>query len=289
MKKSTGHRIALLWFALALLVALLVALPVAGQIPIEEGDIEESFEEYGDDSDEVYELDDAVVVPVDSLLKGIRWLGHSSFLIEGSKTIYIDPYNLSDAMAKTLPRADIILATHEHQDHFSPADIKKLINAKTTVVSIKGVIGDMPEEVKHTRVVSPGDTIKVAGIKIEVVPAYNIETSFHPRAKGHVGYVVHMDGMAVYHAGDTDLIPEMKAIKCDVALLPAGGKFTMNADEAAQAANLIKPKVAVPMHWGTIIGSKEDAGRFTDLCTVPARVLGDMSRPAPKQVAPAEG
>lgn len=261
----------LLIFALAISVALVQV--AAAQVPMEEGDVETSYDAYGDDSDEIYELDDAVSTPADSLLEGLRWITHASFLIEGKKVIYIDPFSISDALAKTLPKADIILITHDHSDHFSPEDIKKIIKASTSVVSIKAVVDQLPEEVKISHIVAPGDTLTVQGIPIEAVPAYNIEKKYHPRDKGYVGYLVHLDGRTIYHAGDTDLIPEMKSLKVDVALLPAGGKYTMDAAEAAEAANLIKPKIAIPMHWGSIVGTREDAARFVKLCKVPARVL----------------
>jgi L-ascorbate metabolism protein UlaG (beta-lactamase superfamily) len=187
--------------------------------------------------------------------------------------IYIDPFGIPDKLAKTLPKADIILITHDHIDHFSPEDIKKIIKASTSVVSIKAVVDSLPEEAKISHIVAPGDTLTVQGIAIETVPAYNIEKKFHPRDKGYVGFLVHLDGRTIYHAGDTDLIPEMKSLKVDIALLPAGGRFTMDEAEAAEAANLIRPKIAIPMRWGSIIGTREDAARFVKLCKVPARVL----------------
>jgi L-ascorbate metabolism protein UlaG (beta-lactamase superfamily) len=257
--------------ALALSVALLQ--PAAAQILLEEGDIETSYDEFGDDSDEVYELDDAISTPGDSLLVGVRWIVHASFLIEDEKVIYIDPFSIPDKLAETLPKADIILITHDHTDHFSPEDIKKIIKASTSVVSIEVVVDELPEEVKISHVVAPGDTLTVQGVPIEAVPAYNIDKKFHPRDKGYVGFLVHLDGRTIYHAGDTDLIPEMKSLKVDVALLPAGGRFTMDEKEAAEAANLIKPGIAVPMHWGSIVGTRESAAKFVSLCKVPARML----------------
>ncbi len=270
MRRSTLLSVLLL-SAFALSVSLLQ--PAAAQIPIEEGDIETSYDEFGDDSDEVYEMDDAVSIPADSLLVGVRWIVHASFLIEDEKMIYIDPFGIPDELAKTLPKADIILITHDHTDHFSPEDMKKIIKASTSVVSIKAVVDELPEEAKISHVVAPGDTLTVQGIAIETVPAYNIEKEFHPRDKGYVGFLVHLDGRTIYHAGDTDLIPEMKSLKVDIALLPAGGKFTMDETEAAEAADLIKPKIAIPMHWGSIVGTRENAARFVELCEVPARML----------------
>ena len=191
------------------------------------------------------------------LLKNIHWLGHDTFKITaGGKVIYIDPFRL-----KSAEKADLILITHSHHDHFSPEDIKQISGPETVVVSIaevlKGVSG-LKQEVKA------GDKIEAAGFKIEVVPAYNIDKPFHPKEAGMVGYIITAGGVRIYHAGDTDLIPEMKKMKVDVALLPVSGTYVMTSDEAAQAAKVIKPKVAVPMHYGTIIGSDADANNFKD-------------------------
>jgi L-ascorbate metabolism protein UlaG (beta-lactamase superfamily) len=274
MKRSTRLLVLLLC---ALTLTIFPRQIVFAQADLEEGDIDESFEAYGDDSDEVYEMDDAVVNPVDSLVRGIRWLGHASFLIEDSKKVYIDPYDIPDDLAKQLPDADLILITHDHRDHFSPDDMKKILKPSTVVVSIKAVVDELPEKTK-AHIVEPGDTVSVGGLKIEAVPAYNIKKKFHPKSEGHVGFVVHFDKRTIYHAGDTDLIPEMEDIEADVALLPAGGKFTMDATEAAEAANLIKPRVAVPMHWGSIIGSEESAENFVARCKVPARILQNEAK-----------
>ncbi len=211
---------------------------------------------------------------VESLTKGIRWLGHASFLIQDAKNIYVDPYDLPGG----LPPADLILVTHDHGDHFSPDDIAKIIKESTTIVSIDAVRDKIPKKATF-RAVKPGDTLTVQGVRIEVVPAYNIGKQFHPKEKGYVGFIIHSGGRSIYHAGDTDLIPEMKNIKTDVALLPAGGKFTMDGSEAAKAANLIKPKVAIPMHWGKIIGSDADAQTFKAQAQVPVVIL----KPEPKQ------
>jgi len=270
MKRSTLLPLLLLC---AFLLSVSILQPVSAQVLLEEGDLETSYDEFGDDSDEVYELDDALTTPADSLLVGVRWIVHASFLIEDEKVIYIDPFSIPDKLAETLPKADIILITHDHSDHFSPEDIKKIIKASTSVVSIEVVVDDLPEEVKISHIVAPGDTLTVQGIAIEAVPSYNIEKKFHPRDKGYVGFLVHLDGKTIYHAGDTDLIPEMKSLQVDVALLPAGGRFTMDHKEAAEAANLMKPGIAIPMHWGSIIGTRESAAKFVKLCDVPARML----------------
>jgi L-ascorbate metabolism protein UlaG (beta-lactamase superfamily) len=257
--------------------------PVLAQI--EEGDVDESYDSYGPDLDEEIEYDDAAMThpdtakasitfkitdaEADSLLEGITWFGHASFLIEDEKNIYIDPYDLPEGA----PAADIILVSHDHRDHFSRDDIEAIVKPSTVVVSIDAVQSGLPKTVKAFRLVMPGDTIEVEGIPIEAVPAYNIGKKFHPKEKGHVGFVVDVDGRKIYHAGDTDLIPEMKDIDADVILLPIGGTYTMDAKAATMAVKVIEPQVAVPMHWGTIVGEQKDVDAFKAQCTVPVRTL----------------
>ncbi len=191
------------------------------------------------------------------LLKNIHWLGHDTFKIKaGGKVIYIDPFQI-----RSSEKADLILITHPHHDHFSPEDISQISTPDTLVVSIAGVLKDMN---CLTQEVKAGDKLLAAGFKVEVIPAYNIDKKFHPKEAGMVGYILTAGGVRIYHAGDTDLIPEMKKLKVDVALLPVSGTYVMTSEEAAQAANLIKPKVAVPMHYGSIAGSEADAKRFAD-------------------------
>lgn len=265
---------------LALAATAIAVGPTLAQI--EEGDIDQSFEAYGDDSDEIFENDEALGASVDSLLDGISWLGHASFLIENGANIYIDPYDIPGGLADSLPDGDLILVTHDHGDHFSAEDISRLVKPTTTVVSIESVIADLPDGVENSRVVAPGDTLTVKGIRIEAVPAYNIEKKFHPRNRGYVGFIIHLEDKTVYHAGDTDLIPEMESIETDIALLPIGGKFTMDAVEAAEAVEIIHPKVAVPMHWGKIIGTWEDAKDFQARSKIRAVILPDITRPPEK-------
>ena len=200
------------------------------------------------------------------MIENIHWLGHASFRIDAEKTIYIDPWKL----AKGARKADLILITHDHYDHCSPEDVAKIAKDDTVVVTIAAAAPKLKGDV---RIVKPGDSLTVAGIPIEAVPAYNVGKQFHPKEAGHVGFIVTVGGQRIYHAGDTDVIPEMDDIQADIALLPVGGTYTMTAEEAAQAANKIKPKVAVPMHYGTIVGSIEDAHRFRDLCQVEVSIL----------------
>lgn len=187
----------------------------------------------------------------------IEWLGHDGMRISGKEAIiYIDPYQITGG-----PKADIILVTHEHYDHCSPGDIEKVISDETVVIG--------PSSCKtpgNLESIAAGGKKKVKGIAIEALPAYNTNKKFHPKSAGGLGYLVTMDGETVYHAGDTDLIPEMSSIHCDVALLPVSGTYVMDAEEAAEAALKIQPKLAIPMHYGAgVAGTEDDAERFKEL------------------------
>lgn len=199
------------------------------------------------------------------MVESITWLGHASFKIEGEKRVYIDPWKLEDGEP-----ADIILITHSHYDHLEPQDVARIQKEKTVIVATKDSAARLKGDV---RVVKPGDRLMIDGVGIAVVPAYNIGKDFHPKAKGWVGYVVTVGGSRIYHPGDTDLIPEMEQVKCDVALLPVGGTYTMTAEEAVEACKKIKPKVAIPMHWGDIVGSRADAQRFQRLAPCEVKIL----------------
>jgi L-ascorbate metabolism protein UlaG (beta-lactamase superfamily) len=189
------------------------------------------------------------------LLGNLHWLGHASFRLDGPPTIYFDPYEL----AGDLPVADLILVTHEHYDHCSPADIEKVAGPQTVIVAGGAAAGQLRGDVRRAR---PGDTLKIGKVEVKVVPAYNVGKRFHPKRAGHVGFIVSIGDERLYFAGDTDRIPEMREIACDVALLPVGGTYTMDAGEAAQAAADIGPSVAVPMHYGSGIGTAADGERF---------------------------
>lgn len=203
----------------------------------------------------------AVEMPAASYIKGLTWLGHASFrMVRGGVTIYFDPWQLT-----TEPHdADLVLISHPHFDHLEPADVAKVAEPETVIVTV----ADCVEKLKEAKVpgeiqvVKPGDKINVKGVAIEVVAAYNRNKTFHPKEKEWVGFIVEVDGTRVYHAGDTDFIPEMNTFKADVALLPISGTYVMTAEEAAEAAQAIRVKVAIPMHYGNIIGTKADAERF---------------------------
>lgn len=195
----------------------------------------------------------------------IEWLGHDAMRLKGDRVIYIDPFQLRGGEA-----ADIVLITHEHYDHCSPEDVAKIKKKDTIVVGTADVTAKFKGE---TRTVKPGDSITVHGVTIEIVPAYNTNKKFHPRASGWVGYIVSMNKKRIYHAGDSDHIPEMESLKdIDVAFVPVSGTYVMTAEEAAEAVNKMRPKIAVPMHYGSIVGSKADAERFKKLVKAPTKV-----------------
>jgi L-ascorbate metabolism protein UlaG (beta-lactamase superfamily) len=190
------------------------------------------------------------------MVKDIHWLGHDTFKIVGEKVIYTDPFKI-----KKKDRADIILITHEHFDHCSPEDVKMLQGPETIIVTTADCAKKLTGKV---RVVKPGDKINVEGIDIEAVPSYNTNKQFHPKANRWVGYIFTVKGHRIYIAGDTDYIPEMRNFKADIALLPVSGTYVMTAEEAVKAALDIKPKIAIPMHYGSIVGSQGDAKKFAD-------------------------
>ncbi len=185
----------------------------------------------------------------------VRWLGHAGFQIKaGGKVVYVDyyrPKKLIEKVPDVSEQATLILVTHSHNDHCFPEAISSVRTSKTTVVAPEDCWKDIGGTVTALK---PGEEIAVQGIKVRAVEAYNLKrfrspgNPYHPKGFG-VGYVVTIDGKTVYHAGDTDLIPEMRKVgRVDVALLPCGDKYTMDNVEAAEAALVIKPRMAVPMH-----------------------------------------
>lgn len=232
----------------------------------------------------------------------LKWLGHAGFLIKSStplaypdkssttpqaypesirstkgkistkgKVIYIDPYNIKDDSEK----ADLILITHSHYDHCSIADIKKIIKQRTKIfmtADCQSKIARFDVGIKM-KIVEPGQEFVFGNIKISTLPAYNIDKPFHAKDEFWVGYLIKINNVFIYHAGDTDVIPEMQKLtgykqsgNKFVALLPIGGRFTMSAEEAVEAAKLIKPWLAIPMHYGSIVGTEDDAKEFCELC-----------------------
>jgi L-ascorbate metabolism protein UlaG (beta-lactamase superfamily) len=197
----------------------------------------------------------------------IRRMAHDTFRIAGTKVIYIDPFQF-----KEHDQADILLLTHDHFDHCSPEDFQKVQTPETTIVaSVRCKENLKSIKSKAIHFLEPGQEITVDGVEIEAVAAYNINKfsepgkPFHPQGGGGCGYVIQMDGTRVYHSGDTDFISEMSAVRCDIALLPVSGTYVMTAEEAAEAARAVKPKIAVPMHYGAIVGTRADAEKFKSL------------------------
>lgn len=188
------------------------------------------------------------------MAKKIVWLGHDAFRVDAGKTIYFDPFRVSGG-----PIADLILISHDHFDHCSPEDVAKIQGEKTVVVTEKDSAGKLAGDV---RVMRPGETLDLETIRVEAVPSYNTDKSFHPKKNGWLGFVVEMEGVRIYHAGDSDFTPEMKSLKVDIALLPVSGTYVMTADQAVKAALSINPKLAIPMHYGAIVGGEQDALRF---------------------------
>lgn len=190
------------------------------------------------------------------MVKDIHWLGHDTFKIVGEKVIYTDPFNI-----KKKDTADIILITHEHFDHCSPGDVKALQGPKTVIVATPDCAKKLSGNIKTVRA---GDKITVEGIEIEAVPSYNTNKNFHPKDNDWVGYIFTVQGQRIYLAGDTDYIPEMKNFKVDIALLPVSGTYVMTAQEAVKAALDINPRIAIPMHYDSIVGTKDDAKTFAN-------------------------
>ena len=201
-------------------------------------------------------------------MDGITWYKQSGFrLIHEERQVYIDPWEVPAGE----PKADFILITHAHFDHFDKETIERLRHAGTKIIAPK----DVARELTGANItgVLPGETHDIAGLKFETVPAYNIDKEYHPKAKKWVGYVIEINGHRYYHAGDTDRIPEMTAIETAVAMLPIGGTYTMDVDEAVEAVADISPERAIPMHYGFEVGSKEDGERFQNLAGVPVDLL----------------
>lgn len=192
------------------------------------------------------------------MLEGVKHLGHATLRIAKSLIIYIDPFNIKDSSLD----ADIIFCTHSHYDHLSIKDIKKLIKPETIIVVPKEAEDKVTELQVKFLSVEPNKNYKVKDISFATTYAYNIGKQFHPKEKGWVGYIIELNNIKYYHAGDTDSVPEIQNITCDVAFLPVGGTYTMNWKEAAILANKLKPKYAIPIHFGDVVGSISDAQSF---------------------------
>lgn len=187
------------------------------------------------------------------MLEKVTLFCHSSIKLVGNKIIYIDPYNINEEMHD----ADFILCTHTHYDHYSPEDIEKVKKKNTVIIAP----ADIPGIIK----VVPNVKYEIEGLKFKTTYAYNQNKNFHPKENNWVGYIIELDDKKYYIAGDTDNIPEIREIECDVALIPIGGTYTMNKQEAAELCQTLKAKVIIPTHYGLIVGEKEDGEEFAKL------------------------
>jgi len=201
---------------------------------------------------------------------GITWTGHAGFkILHGNKKMYIDPYKLSNKYENIFD-ADIVLITHNHFDHLSIEDLKNIINERTVIVSAQECLSQLKSlKVKDLIGIDPRNSEKIDDLVVEAVPAYNVNKDFHPKDDKKIGFIIKFGNDRIYHTGDSDIIPEMKDTNPTIVLIPVSGTYVMTAEEASKAVNeLINPKIAIPMHYGTIVGNKEDAIRFSELVTV---------------------
>ena len=198
------------------------------------------------------------------MLENIEVLCHSSIRFNKGLIIYFDPFKIN----KDYHDADIIFITHSHYDHYSEEDISKVIKDNTTIVvpkDLEDMVLQFGFAKEHIIVVSPNEEYSVLRINFKTIPAYNTNKNFHPKSNEWVGYIVNLDQTTYYIAGDTDITEENRQVKCDVAFVPIGGTYTMTYSEAAELINEIKPQIAAPIHYGLIVGNKEDANNFANL------------------------
>lgn len=205
----------------------------------------------------------------------LTWLGHDGFRIQNGQIVYIDPFKIEGG-----PTGDIVLVSHEHFDHCNVDDLKKIVGPNTTIVAHAQSKNELSKlKAKEIKILKPGDKVTLGEIGIEAVPAYNVNKfrepgkPFHPKEDGKLGYVVTVKGVRIYHAGDTDHIPEMKNIRTDIALIPVSGTYVMTVQEAAEAVASINPKVVIPMHYGAIVGSGADAETLKKLVKCEVKIL----------------
>ena len=202
------------------------------------------------------------------MLDQLVWLGHDAFLYKGPPTIYVDPIGIEEG-----PPAELLLITHGHYDHCSPADIAKIATPETVLICPPDCCAGVRQLAGEVKIMEAGTQVSLLGLKIEAVPAYTRRRRMHGRANGWLGYRISNGGESWYHAGDTDFIVEMQNLRADIACLPVSGGTVMNAIEAAAAAECIDPGVALPMHYGMFVGVAEDAENFRERAAVAVEIL----------------
>ena len=198
------------------------------------------------------------------MLENIEVLCHSSIKFNIGEVIYFDSFKIE----KNYNDADVIFITHDHYDHYSEEDIDRVVKEDTIIVAPEDLETKLLKKgwkEENIITVRPNESYTVKNVEFKTIPAYNINKQFHPKENAWVGYILEIEGITYYIAGDTDITEENKKVKCDVALVPVGGTYTMDYKEAAELINEIKPKVAVPTHYGSIVGSKKDGIRFSKL------------------------
>jgi len=197
----------------------------------------------------------------------IRWSGHDGFRIEvnGNK-IYVDPYKLNPSYARKSD-ADILLISHNHFDHLSIEDIDNVINENTKIICSHECVEVLKNKYVDNEIIplKPKEVRIVGNIEIRGIEAYNTDKKFHPKKDEKIGFIINVNDLKIYHTGDTDIIPEMENVNPDILFVPVSGTYVMTAKEAAKATNeLIKPKkIAIPMHYGSIVGTVKDAEDFS--------------------------
>ena len=204
----------------------------------------------------------------EEIIKNIKFLGHATVKLKiAEKIIFVDPWKIKD----TEEKADIILVTHPHFDHYSEEDIKKIAKDTTVLISCKDVVSQT--SLKNKRQIQPFEETKIDDITIQGFPAYNVNKSFHPKSNNWLGFVIRHNDVSIYIAGDSDVIEEAKQLKVNIMILPVGGTYTMTDKEAAELVNLTKPDYAIPIHYGDIVGSIQNAQNFKNFVSPPTKVV----------------
>lgn len=207
------------------------------------------------------------------MLDNIEVFTQSSIRIKNAySTIYLDPFRLKEEPHD----ADYVFITHPHYDHFSIEDIKKVIKRETIMIvpeKMEDDAGELRPEVKDIVAVKPGIYKEINGLEIETVPAYNTIKPFHPKRAEWLGYILRIDNKRIYISGDTGATKDARQVKCDIALIPIGGTYTMDVKKAAELINLIRPEYAIPTHYGSSVGNKTDGQTFASLIKKPIKVI----------------